>query len=162
MSTHSAIESDAYPYPTTTASGARLRSIRAFSAFTFFSQFALPVDVSRRHVDAWGAFEDCNSLIGAAALTPVSDSTFWAQIAVAPERRRLGIGGELLTVMIREAGVGGGRRLIGSYPAQAIEPRLLVESLQLVASRRVGHEQANAVLCIEVPSILAQESPASY
>ena len=146
VSTHTIVETDPYPYPTMSASGARLKSIRSVAALTFFDRFGAPVRGVPRRVEAWGAFEDGTTLIGAAALARVSGTTFWAQVAVAPERRRLGIGGELLDIAIREASEGGGRRLIGSYPACAIEPRALVESQPLSAARRVRQGQAEVVL----------------
>ena len=151
VSTHTTLETDPYAYPTMSASGARLKSIRSVAALTFFEQFGAPIEGVPRRVDAWGAFEDGTTLIGAAALARVSGTTFWAQVAVAPERRRLGIGGELLDIAIREASEGGGRRLIGSYPARAIEPRALVESQPLSVARRVQHGQAEVVLFIPEP-----------
>ena len=148
MSTHTTIETDPFPHPTTSASGARLKSIRPVAALTFFEQFAAPIQVLPRRMVAWGAFEDDTTLIGAAALARVSGATFWAQIAVAPERRRLGIGAELLDMAIREASAGGGRRLIGSYPSCAVEPRALVEAHALSMARRVQQGQAEVVLFI--------------
>lgn len=148
VSTHTTLEADQRPYPTMSASGARLKSIRSVAALTFFEQFAAPIHGVPRRVDAWGAFEDASTLIGAVALARVSGTTFWAQVAIAPERRRLGIGGELLDIAIRTASEGGGRRLIGSYPACAIEPRVLVESLPLTVARRVEHGLTEIVLFI--------------
>lgn len=148
MSIHTTLETDAHPFPTTTASGARLKSIRAVAALTFFEQYAAPIRDAARHIDAWGAFEDRTTLIGAAAIARVSPATFWVQVAVAPERRRLGIGAELLSVVVREASAGRGRRLIGSYPASAIEPRLLIESLGFVVARRLQCDHAEFVLFI--------------
>ena len=126
------------------------------AAQTFFEQFAAPIQGAVRRVDAWGAFEDDTTLIGAAALARVSGTTFWAQIVVAPERRRLGIGGELLCIAIREASEAGGRRLIGSHPAGAIEPRALLESQPLSVARRVQHGQAEVVLLIPEPPARTQ------
>jgi GNAT superfamily N-acetyltransferase len=151
VSTHTTLETDPHPYPTMSASGARLKSIRPVAALTFFEQFAAPIQGVPRRVDAWGAFEDGTTLIGAAALARVSGTTFWAQVAVAPERRRLGIGAESLDIAIREASEGGGRRLTGSYPAYALEPWLLVESQPLSIARRVRHGQAEVVLFIPEP-----------
>jgi GNAT superfamily N-acetyltransferase len=151
VSTHTTLETDPYRYPTMSVSGARLKSIRSVAALMFFDRFGAPVRGVSRRVDAWGAFEDGTTLIGAAALARVSGTAFWAQVAVAPERRRLGIGAELLDIAIREASEGGGRRLIGSYPACALEPRLLVESQPVSIARRVWHGQAEVVLFIPEP-----------
>ncbi len=102
---------------------------------------------------AWGAFEDGTTLIGAAAVARVAVATFRAQIGVAPERRRLGIGTELLDVAIREASAGGGRRLIGSYPTCALEPRALIKAQPLSIARRLRHGQAEVVLFIPQPPV---------
>ena len=148
MSTHTTIETDPDHSLTMSASGARLKSIRPVAALTFFEQFAVPIQGVPRRMVAWGAFEDASTLIGAAAVARVSGASFWAHVTVAPERRRLGIGAELLDIAIREASEGGGRRLIGSYPACAIEPRALVEAQPLSVARRVRHGQAEVVLFI--------------
>lgn len=131
-----------------TASGARLKPVRPVAALTFFEQFAAPIQGVPRRVAAWGAFEDGTTLIGAAVLACVSRATFWAQVVVAPARRRLGIGGELLSVAIGQASESGGQRLTGSYPSCALEPRLLVESQSVSVARRVRHGQAEVVLFI--------------
>lgn len=148
MSTYTTIETERHPYPTMSASGARLKAIRPVAALTFFAQFAAPMQGVPRRIVAWGAFEDDTALIGAVALARTSGATFWAQVAVAPGRRHLGIGAELLDVAIREASAGGGRRLIGSYPSSAFEPRALVEAQPLSIARRVRHGQAEVVLFI--------------
>jgi GNAT superfamily N-acetyltransferase len=148
VSTHTILEVDPYPSPTASASGARLKPIRSVAALTFFERFAAPVQDICRHVDAWGAFEDGAALIGAAALARVSGATFWAQIVVAPQRRWLGIGGELLDIAVQAASRAGGRRLIGSHPATAIEARRIAESQPLLAARRVKRGQAMVVLFI--------------
>ncbi len=84
MSTHTTVATDPYAYPSMSASGARLKSIRSVAALTFFEQFAAPIPGVLRRVGAWGAFEDGATLIGAAALARVSGATFWAQVVVAP------------------------------------------------------------------------------
>jgi GNAT superfamily N-acetyltransferase len=152
VSTHTTLQSDRYLYSTMSASGARFKSIRPVAALTFFEQFVAPMQGVPRRVDAWGAFEDATTLIGAVALARVSGATFWAQVAVAPERRRLGIGAELLDIAIREASEGGGRRLIGSYSAATVEAWALVESQPLSIARRVRHGRAEVVLFIPEPS----------
>jgi GNAT superfamily N-acetyltransferase len=151
VSIHTTLETDPYRSPKMSASGARLKAIRPVAALTFFEQFAAPIQGVPRRVAAWGAFEDATTLIGATALARVSGATFWAQVAVAPERGRLGIGAELLDIAIREASEVGGRRLIGSYPACAIEPRALVDSQPLSIARRVQHGRAEVVLFIPEP-----------
>jgi hypothetical protein len=65
VSTHTILEVDPYPAPTSSAlaSGARLKPIRSIAALTFFERFAAPVEDNSRHVDAWGAFEDGGKLL---------------------------------------------------------------------------------------------------
>ena len=151
MSTHTNLKVDPYPTPTMSASGARLKPIRSVASLTFFERFAAPVQDICRHVDAWGAFEDDATMIGAAALARVSDATFWAHIVVAPQRRWLGIGGELLDIAVQGATRDGGRRLIGSHSARAVEPRRLAESQPLSVARRVEDGRAAVVLFIPEP-----------
>ncbi len=148
VSASTTLELDPNAYLTMSASGARLRSIRSVVALTFFEQVGALFEGVSRRVEAWGAFEDSTTLIGAAALARASGTTFWAQVAVAPARRRLGIGRELLDIAIERASEGGGRRLTGSYPARAIEPRALVESQPLSVARRVQHGRAEVVVFI--------------
>jgi len=156
VSTHTILEADPYPSPTMSASGARLKPVRSVAALAFFERFAAPVQDICRHADAWGAFEDDATLIGAAALARLSGATFWAQIVVAPQRRWLGIGGELLDIAIHRASQAGGRRLIGSHSDRAIEPRRLVESQPLLVARRLKHGQAQVVLFIAEASSRTQ------
>lgn len=148
VSTHTILEADPDLPRTMSASGARLMPIRSVVALTFFERFVAPVQDIRRHVDAWGAFEDDATLIGAAALARVSGGTFWAQIVVAPQRRWLGIGGELLDIAIHGASQARGRRLIGSHPSCATEPRGLVDSQPLSVARRVKDGQTQMVTFI--------------
>jgi GNAT superfamily N-acetyltransferase len=156
VSTHTTLEADPYDRWAMSVSGAGLKSIRPFAALIFFERFAAPIQGVLRRVYAWGAFEGSSGLIGAAALARVSGAIFGAQVTIAPERRRLGIGAESLDIAIREATDGGGRRLIGSYPACAIEPRGLVESHLLSVARQVKHGQTQVVLFIAEVSARTQ------
>jgi GNAT superfamily N-acetyltransferase len=130
------------------ASGAQLRSVRAAEGVEFLRRFGLGGDLAQTRTDAWAAFEDRVTLIGACLLTRISKTAFRAQVAVAPERRRLGIGGELLGIMIREAAAAKARLLTGSSSASAVEARRLVESLGLVSARRVHGGRADIVIFV--------------
>ena len=66
VSTHTILEAEPYPSLTMSASGARLKPIRSVAVLPFFEWLAAPVQDICRHVDAWGAFEDDVTLIGAA------------------------------------------------------------------------------------------------
>lgn len=153
---HSILDAETRSYQVTSASGARLQSVRHAIALEFLQRFGLSGLPTCATVDAWGAFEDRSTLIGACALTRVSESAFGVQVTVAPERRRLGIGGELLAIMIREAADGGARVLTGSYPARAVEPQCLIASLQLVWARRVEHDRA--VVAVFLPRTTVKET----
>ena len=98
VSTHTILEAEPYPSLTMSASGARLKPIPigCGAALLRVAERHQSGEEICRHVDAWGAFEDDVTLIGA-ALSQVSGATFWSQIVVAPQRRRLGIGGKLLS-----------------------------------------------------------------
>jgi GNAT superfamily N-acetyltransferase len=151
LSTDGTFETEARRY-STGACGGRLRSIRATRGVEFLERFSGPIGMEFGLVDAWGSFEARTKLIGVCALARVSATAFRIQVAVVPERRRLGVGGELLSIAIQRASEGGGRMLVGSYPAGAIGARCLVESLQLVSARRVRHGRAEVVLFMPTPA----------
>jgi GNAT superfamily N-acetyltransferase len=148
LSPHSILETESSAYPATSASGARLQSIRVETALEFLRRFDDLNEVAQRSLETWGAFEDRGALIGACALTRVSDTAFRAQVGVVPERRRLGIGAELLGIMIQRAAEAGARLLTGSCPARCIESQRLVTSLGLVSARRVQLGRAKIVIFV--------------
>jgi GNAT superfamily N-acetyltransferase len=146
LSPHSILDAESRSYPVASASGARLQSVRDAIAVEFLQRFGLTGRPTGAPVGAWGAFQDRSTLIGAGTLTRVSESVFGVQVAVAPDRRRLGIGGELLGILIQEAAGGGARVLTGSCPASAVEAQCLIASLQLLSARRVQHDRAVVVV----------------
>lgn len=139
------LEGEASALRLSTASGAGLRSIPGFMAEGFFERVAA-FQPGSLWEEAWGAFEDRTDLIGAAALARLSDVTYRAHVAVVPERRRLGIGGELATVMVQKAITRNACRLVGSHLAKSDEARMLVESLRLPAARRVADDHVTVVV----------------
>ncbi len=109
--------------------------------------------------DAWGAFEDSNDLIGACAMVQTSETAFWVHVAVVPERRRLEIANELLTLVVEEVTPRGARTLRGSYPFDAPEARQLVDCLEFTSARRtIGGRVDVVVFLPSAPS--ASHEPA--
>jgi GNAT superfamily N-acetyltransferase len=146
LSTRTALDAEPSLYLATSASGAGLRSIPPAAALEFFERYSGRTNLDVERLAAWGAFEDHATVIGACGLARVSDTACRAQVAVVPERRRLGIGGELVGILIHQAARNGARRLIGSHPASAIEARRMVASLGLVSARRVQDGSAKVVV----------------
>ena len=134
--------------PFGSVSGARFKSIRAATAVELFERVIGAGHPSLVRGDAWGAFEDRTELIAACALARASDTVYRVQIVVVPERRRLGIGGEMVGLAIDEASRRGARMLVGSHPAGAVEARGLIESLGITSARRVRHDEAEVVVSV--------------
>ena len=134
MATDSTVHTERPELHTMSASGACLRSVTVARALTFLDQVADRIDPGHRQAQAWGAFEDRTTLIGAGVLIRGAQTSFSVYVAVVPERRHLGIGGELLDIIIREASAGGGRTLM--------------ESTGLTWARRVDGDRADAVLSV--------------
>jgi hypothetical protein len=159
FSPHSTLDTEFSAYPATSASGAGLQTIPATTALDFLQRFGLGGDVGSAHIDSWGAFEDRTTLIGVARLMKETPTRYRVDMAVAPERRRLGIGGELLDIVIHTASAGGGRTLMGSYPAGADEPRCLLASTGLLWARRVRNHSADVVVLLPQDVATAKGAP---
>lgn len=101
---------------------------------------------------AWGAFEDRTELIAACALAPASERSWRVQVAVVPERRRLGIGAELLHIGMAEAGRCGARQIIGSHRPGAIEAERLLSSVAAIRARRVRRDEVGVVVFLPATS----------
>jgi GNAT superfamily N-acetyltransferase len=77
---------------------------------------------------AWGAFEDAHQLIGVAVLSKLlRRGRIW--FVVTPERRRLGVGSELVAVVTTTAQELGLQYLAFRYRANDAAPQQLVRSL---------------------------------
>jgi GNAT superfamily N-acetyltransferase len=129
-------------------SGARITSLRPLVAMEFFTRVIGAADPALEGGEAWGAFEDRTELIAACALAHVSKSTCRLQIAVLAERRRLGVGAELLHIAMAEASRHGASMLRGSHPAGATDAQVLIASLNVTCARRVQVGQVEAVIFI--------------
>jgi GNAT superfamily N-acetyltransferase len=134
--------------PLASVSGARFRSLRPFLAMELFERLGGCVDRSLVEGEAWGAFEERTELIGACALVPVSTESFRVQVSVLPERRRLGIGAELLHLAAVQVRRRGARILMGSHAADAVDARMLVATLGTSTARRVRRGWADVVLLL--------------
>ena len=123
-----------------TASGARIETLSLDLAQAFLDRHGLtdyrpgPFDL------AWGAFEDAGRLIGAGVLAKVTTPRGRIWIAVAPERRRLGVGSELASLIVTAAQGRGLRYLTCRYRASDAAPHHLAGSLGLPLARRVDQE----------------------
>jgi GNAT superfamily N-acetyltransferase len=130
--------------------------LRPFLALELFERLAGRADPGLNGAVAWGAFEDRADLIGACALARASERFWRVHVAVVAERRRLGIGAELLRIAMAEAGRGGARQIIGSHRVGAVEAEGLLSSVDAIRARRVRHEEVEVVVFIPAASFPTQ------
>jgi GNAT superfamily N-acetyltransferase len=138
-----AATSGATGYPVTT-SGAKIATIPAETAEAFLARLGErapdPIEL------ALGAFEDELTLIGVAAYGAVKANHGSLIVAVAPERRRLGIGSDLLQTLLADAARTGVRWFLVSYPSDAVAADALVRNCGLTTARRSVADCVTAVL----------------
>lgn len=127
-----------------TLSGAKITAIAADTAEAFLARIVVPAPEAIEV--ALGALQDDGTLIGVAVLGAVTAGRSSATVAVAPERRRMKIGSDLLHLLVAEATRRGVRRLRVSYRADAPAADALIRSSGLVAARRVVTGTVTAVL----------------
>ena len=119
-----------------TASGARVVPIAVEAAEVFLAR--LNEEGTGPIRSALGALQDDGLLIGVGVLGPDADQQAAAFVAVARERRRLRIGGDLLSALLAEAANQGLRRLHVTYDGSAAPDRLIWGSGAVTARRVVG------------------------
>ena len=136
--------------PVSSASGARLRSLRPDIAASFFERVIGTCVPPLCWGEAWGAFEDRTEVIGACAVTRATETSARVQVAVVPARRRLGIGRELVDMAIVHAARQGTQTLIGSHEAGANGAVALIASLKVIRARRVRAGQVEVVLFVSM------------
>ncbi len=129
-----------------TASGTRIEPLDSPSlARTFLDRYGpsgyQPDDGDR----AWGAFEGAGPLVGIGILGAVIVPRGQAWIAVTPERRRLGVGSDLLGSIVAAAQAEGLRYLTWRHRAGEVAPDRLAKSLGLLLGRRVAGGVAETV-----------------
>jgi GNAT superfamily N-acetyltransferase len=135
-----------------TLSGARIEPIRFSAARTFLQR----LDGNAWNIPttgaAWGAFEHSEALIGVGVIATSRSSKARAFVVVAPERRRLGVGGELLQILVAHAQAMSLKTLACAHWADDPAPHQLVRSLALTAARRVRDKTTVMVLIVPHPS----------
>ncbi len=127
-----------------TASGAKVAPIGPDAAQTFLAR--LGQHGPERIELALGAHEAEGTLIGVAAFGDVGVGHASLIVAVVPDRRRLGIAGELLYALADEAALTGLRWFLVSYPVSELAADALVRMCGLSTARRVVDDTVNAVL----------------
>jgi hypothetical protein len=119
-----------------TASGASFATLSLGDARTFLERYGPsgfePADRDR----SWGAFEGAGPLVGVGVLAAVAPPRGRAWITVAPERRRLGMGGELAGLVVAAAQQQGLRYLTCGHRAGDPAGDRLARSLPV--ARRVS------------------------
>jgi GNAT superfamily N-acetyltransferase len=133
----------------TTRSGAKLAPVTATAFQPFLVRFGMPETAAFCDV-AWGAFEDTGTLLGVGVLTACGPHQARAWIGVLPERRRFGIAGDLLAVLVREANERQLRHLTCIHNASDVAPVRLVRSVGLVPTRRVYGGIATMIVPIPI------------
>jgi GNAT superfamily N-acetyltransferase len=136
-----------------TTCGAKIEVISIDTARIFLERFGEPSAIAGTTSSAWGVFEDATPLIGVAVLAISGSSTNGqACLAVVPARRRLGVGSDLLHLLVEEAGMRGLRTLVGVYPAADPAPQGLARALSLTVARRIHDKSARIVIILPTPT----------
>ena len=132
----------------TTASGARIETLPLDLARSFLGRYGF-ADYRPAPFDlAWGAFEDSGRLIGVGVLANVTIQGGRAWIAVAPERRRLGVGGELASLIVTAAQRRNLRHLTCRYCVDNPAPHHLAGSLELPVTCQVDEDGTLTVVVL--------------
>jgi GNAT superfamily N-acetyltransferase len=136
-----------------TTCGAQIEVISIDTARIFLDRFGQPSSIAGTACSAWGVFQDSTTLIGVAALAISGSSTNGqAFLSVMPIRRRLGVGSDLLQLLVDEAGMRGLRTLVGVYPAADPAPQGLARALGLTVARRIDDKSARIVILLSDPT----------
>lgn len=144
--------------PMASVSGARFKALHPALARALFARVEGAPRQEWGRAEARGAFEDRTDLIGACALAEVSETTYRVHVAVVPERRRLGIGAELLHLAVLDLARRGARVLLGSHAADALDARRLVATLDVRSARRVRHGWADVAVLLSPPTTQTEEA----
>jgi GNAT superfamily N-acetyltransferase len=149
---HELLHLDDDEAPVATMSGARIKPISSAVARAFLERLGETGGTTALLQRAWGAFEVGTALIGVGAFAAATPTRVHAHIAVAPERRRLHIGSDLLARLVDEAVAWGLTTLACTHPAESATPLWLVRSLRLTAARRVRHQVATMAIFVPSPA----------
>lgn len=123
--------------PTRTASGAKIEAVSPEAAEAFLARVEQrpPGDVDA----ALAALQDDGSMIGIAVLSLGLGGRVHGVVAVAPDRRRLQVGSDLLHALVIAAANRGHSRLHGSYRVGDRASDALVRSAGMGATVRMLH-----------------------
>lgn len=136
-----------------TTCGAKIEVISIDTARIFLDRLGHPSAITGTACSAWGVFQDATPLIGVAVLSISGSSTNGqACLAVVPACRRLGVGSDLLHLLVDEAGMRGLRTLVGVYPAADLAPQGLARALGLTVARRIHDKSARIVILLPNPT----------
>jgi len=133
--------------PVLTLAGARVDRIPTGVASTFVARLADAAWSGDIDV-AVGAVTDSGELVGVAVLSPPCDEWARALVAVTPARRRLGLGADLLLVMVDRAANRALRGLACALETDPTPAQRLCHTLGL--QPRIVHSHHNADV-IEIP-----------
>lgn len=101
---------------------------------------------------ALGAFQDDGTLIGVAVLGAASSGRAWLSVAVAPDRRRLKIGSDLVHALAADAAQTGVRQFLTRHRGRASAVRGLARCAGLTI---VGDDEGRTVIIAERPTELS-------
>jgi len=133
-----------------TTSGAKVAAIDAETAQAFLGRLG---EHGPKSIElALGAHETEGTLIGVAAFGDVGVDHAALIVAVVPERRRLGIGSDLIYALADDAVLTGLRWFQVSYLASDVAADALVRTCGLTSARRVVADTVAAVLDTTGPS----------
>lgn len=127
-----------------TRSGAKIVAVSTDAAEAFLGRVGV-----RGPEEIWvalAALQDTGAMIGIAVLGASAADDGRVMIAVAPERRRLRVGSDLLDALATEAEERGVESLRLSYPADAIAADALLRGSGLVTARTVVNGVVTSVL----------------
>lgn len=136
--------------PLATISGARIEPITVYAANTFFKRLD-EMDHPPAVVDAaWGAFADA-TLIGVSVLALSRSLKGRAFVGVVRDWRRLGVGTDLLGLLVAEAEEGDLTTLTCVHSASDPGAQRLVQSLGLTSACYVYDKAAAMVVILSKP-----------
>lgn len=114
----------------------------------YLKRFGLDGVPTEPVVGLFGAFSDPLQIVGVAALTRRSRHAGHVQVAVAPSRRMLGIGGDLLGAVLAKASACGLTSLSSHHASDALEPVRMANSTGLPVARRVRGNAAFSMILL--------------
>lgn len=134
-----------------TASGARIEPIASEEVRTLVGRYGTVNESATVLDDVWGAFEHRRTLIGIAYLISSRSSAGRGGVAVVPERRGLGVGRDLMRLLVNEAWTRGMRTLAYEHAASDSSSPRLIASLGLTVARRVHDGRALTIVIVPHP-----------